>query len=90
MVSIRGGGKEKPEREEVVEPLEEPTPERHKERREEKVPEREPEKVLPLKRSRGWAWGASSWRRTGPAVGLPALRPRGVAIGHGALAVPGG
>ncbi len=38
MVKVRAGGEEKPEREEVVEPLEEPTPERHKERREEKVP----------------------------------------------------
>ncbi len=45
MVKIRAGGEEKPEREEVVEPLEEPTPERHKARREEKVPEEEPEKV---------------------------------------------
>ena len=45
MVTIKAGGEEKPEREEVVEPLEEPTPERHKERREEKVREVEPEKV---------------------------------------------
>ncbi len=37
MVAIKAGGEEKPEREEVVEPVEEPTPERHKERREEKV-----------------------------------------------------
>src|ERR687890_429616 len=45
VVTIKAGGEEKPEREEVVEPLEEPTPERHKERREEKVREEEPEKV---------------------------------------------
>jgi hypothetical protein len=45
VVTIRAGGEEKPEREEVVEPLEEPTPERHKERKEEKVPEEEPEKA---------------------------------------------
>jgi hypothetical protein len=45
VVTIRAGGEEKPEREEVVEPLEEPTPERHKERREEKVPEEELEKA---------------------------------------------
>ncbi len=37
VVAIKAGGEEKPEREEVVEPVEEPTPERHKERREEKV-----------------------------------------------------
>jgi hypothetical protein len=45
VVVIKAGGEEKPEREEVVEPLEEPTPELHKERREEKVPKEEPEKV---------------------------------------------
>ena len=45
MVAIKAGGDAKPEREEVVEPLEEPTPERHKEHREEKVREEEPEKV---------------------------------------------
>ena len=33
VVAIKAGGEEKPEREEVVEPVEEPTPERHKERR---------------------------------------------------------
>ena len=44
VIVIKAGGEEKPEREEVVEPLEEPTPERYKERRE-KVPEEEPEKV---------------------------------------------
>lgn len=44
---IRGGGEEKPEREEVVEPLEEPTPERRKEERREgePVPKTEPEKI---------------------------------------------
>ncbi len=35
MVKTYAGGDEKPEREEIVEPLEEPTPERRKERREE-------------------------------------------------------
>ncbi len=45
MVAIRAGGEEKPEREEVVEPLQEPTPERHKERREQEIPAQEPEKV---------------------------------------------
>jgi hypothetical protein len=30
VVTIKAGGEEKPEREEVVEPLEEPTPERYK------------------------------------------------------------
>lgn len=45
MVKVYAGGDEKPEREEVVEPLEEPTPERRKERRKEPVPEKEPEKV---------------------------------------------
>jgi hypothetical protein len=47
VVKVRAGGEEKPEREEVVEPLEEPTPERRREvRREGKpVPEREPEKL---------------------------------------------
>jgi hypothetical protein len=41
------GGNEKPEREEVVEPLIEPTPERRRERREEPapVPEKVPEKT---------------------------------------------
>jgi hypothetical protein len=41
MVTFKAGGEEKPEREEVVEPLKEPTPERRKE----SVPEEEPEKV---------------------------------------------
>ncbi len=45
MVKVHAGGDEKPEREEVVEPLEEPTPERRKERREVPVPEKEPEKI---------------------------------------------
>ena len=45
MVAIKAGGEEKPEREEIVEPLEEPTPERHKERREQKVREEEHERV---------------------------------------------
>ena len=46
MVKTYAGGDEKPEREEIVEPLEEPTPERRKERREEPLlPEKEPEKV---------------------------------------------
>src|SRR4051794_12594815 len=45
VVAIGAGGEEKPEREEVVEPLEESRPERHKERREERVREEEPEKV---------------------------------------------
>jgi hypothetical protein len=44
VVKVRAGGEEKPEREEVVEPLEEPTPERRKERRQEPVP-KEPEKI---------------------------------------------
>ncbi len=41
------GGNEKPEHEEVVEPLIEPTPERRRERREEPapVPEKVPEKT---------------------------------------------
>ena len=38
MVKVRAGGEEKPEREEVVEPVEEPTPERHKERRRRRFP----------------------------------------------------
>ena len=58
MVTIEAGGEEKPEREEVVEPLKEPTPERYKERREEKVPEEEPEKVRP-ERPRQRARGAT-------------------------------
>ena len=50
MVKIRAAGDEKPEREEVVEPLVEPTPERRRDRREEPVPEtpipvKEPEKA---------------------------------------------
>jgi hypothetical protein len=45
MVKIHAGGQEKPEREEVVEPLEEPTPERRKEPKEEPVPAKEPKKV---------------------------------------------
>jgi hypothetical protein len=51
MVEIHAAGDEKPEREEVVEPLVEPTPERRRERREEPTPEppvpvKEPEKAL--------------------------------------------
>jgi hypothetical protein len=57
-LTIKAGGEEKPEREEVVEPLEELTPERYKERREEKVPEEEPEKVPP-ERPRQSARGAT-------------------------------
>jgi hypothetical protein len=45
VVKVRAGGEEKPQREEVVEPLEEPTPERRKQRREEPVPEKEPQEV---------------------------------------------
>ncbi len=45
MVKVRAGGEEKPQREEVVEPLEEPTPERRKQRREEPVPEKEPQET---------------------------------------------
>ena len=49
MVRILAGGTEKPEREEVVEPLVEPDPERRRERREEqapaKIPKVEPEKI---------------------------------------------
>lgn len=43
----KAGGNEKPEREEVVEPLTEPTPERRRERREEPnpAPEKIPEKT---------------------------------------------
>ncbi len=46
-MKVRAGGEEKPEREEVVEPLEEPTPDRRKEERREgkPIPEREPEKL---------------------------------------------
>ena len=44
-MKIRGGGQEKPEREEVLEPLEEPTPERRKEPVRETIPEGEPEKI---------------------------------------------
>ena len=44
VVKIRAGGQEKPEREEVLEPLEEPTPERRKESVRETSPEREPER----------------------------------------------
>src|ERR687897_299392 len=47
VVKVKAGGEEKPEREEVVEPLEEPTPERRKEERREgnPLPEKEPEKL---------------------------------------------
>jgi hypothetical protein len=50
MVEIHAAGDEKPEREEVVEPLVEPTPERRRERREKPapakpVPVKEPEKA---------------------------------------------
>ena len=45
MVKSRAGGQEKPEREEILEPLEEPTPERRKEPVRETIPEREPEKI---------------------------------------------
>jgi hypothetical protein len=45
VVKVRAGGEEKPQREEVVEPLEEPTPERRKQRREEPVPEKEPQET---------------------------------------------
>ncbi|MDQ3284847.1 MAG: hypothetical protein M3P92_03925 [Actinomycetota bacterium] len=45
MVKIRAGGREQPEREEILEPLEEPTPERRKEPVRETIPEREPEKL---------------------------------------------
>src|SRR5215210_687790 len=45
VVKIHAGGEEKPEREEVVEPLVEPTPQRRIERREEPIPEKEPEQV---------------------------------------------
>ena len=45
MVKVRAGGEEKPQHEEVVEPLEEPTPERRKQRREEPVPEKEPQEI---------------------------------------------
>lgn len=50
MVKIHAAGDEKPEREEVVEPLVEPTPKRRRERREEPVPKtpvpaKEPEKA---------------------------------------------
>jgi hypothetical protein len=48
VVKVRAGGEEKPEREEVVEPLEEPTPERRKEERREG--KRTRQKRLP-----GWA-----------------------------------
>ena len=44
-MKVRAGGEEKPEREEVVEPLEEPTPERRKEERREVKPV--PEKLEP-------------------------------------------
>ncbi len=44
-MKVRAGGEEKPQREEVVEPLEEPTPERRKQRREEPVPEKEPQET---------------------------------------------
>jgi hypothetical protein len=56
VVTIRAGGEEKPEREEVVEPLEEPTPERRKERREQEVPEVKPEEV-PATEATPAAWG---------------------------------
>jgi hypothetical protein len=45
VVKIRAGGQEKPEREEVLEPIEEPTPERRKEPVRETIPEREPERI---------------------------------------------
>ena len=44
-MKIWAGGQEKPEREEILEPLEEPTPERRKEPVRETIPEREPKKV---------------------------------------------
>ena len=44
-MKIRAGGQEKPERDEILEPLEEPTPERRKGPVREKIPERETEKV---------------------------------------------
>ena len=53
MVKIRAGGQEKPEREEILEPLEEPTPERRKEPVKEPVPEMEPEKISLSKGLRG-------------------------------------
>jgi hypothetical protein len=49
MVKVLAGGDEKPEREEVVEPLVEPDPRRRRERREEqspgRIPKEEPEKI---------------------------------------------
>ncbi len=45
MVKIWAGGREKPEREEILEPLEEPTPERRKEPVKETIPEIEPKKI---------------------------------------------
>lgn len=42
-MKILAGGEEKPEREEVVEPLREPTPVRRRERRGEPVPEKAPD-----------------------------------------------
>ncbi len=45
MVKIRAGGREKPEREEILEPLEEPTPERRKEPVKEPIPETEPKRI---------------------------------------------
>ena len=44
-MKIRAGGQEKPEREEILEPLEEPTPERRKEPVRETIPERESERI---------------------------------------------
>lgn len=54
------GGNEKPEREEVVEPLVEPTPERRRERREEPAPV--PEKVPEKTPARGSTESTSSLR----------------------------
>jgi hypothetical protein len=45
VVKVRAGGQEKPEREEILEPLEEPTPERRKGPVRETIPEREPERI---------------------------------------------
>ncbi len=44
-MKIRAGGRENPEREEILEPLEEPTPERRKEPVKETIPEMEPKKI---------------------------------------------
>lgn len=56
------GGNEKPEREEVVEPLVEPTPERRRERREEPAPA--PEKAPEKTPARGNVEPASPLRTT--------------------------